>query len=96
MDGVNRPMNYPKVVLFITLSRAKRTGCTLPQGNAPTKRECFSLEGPMGLEPMTPCLKGRCSNQLSYGPGPYALYTNRGALSISAFYASSLQGGLVL
>lgn len=22
----------------------------------------------MGLEPMTPCLKGRCSNQLSYGP----------------------------
>ena len=27
-----------------------------------------NLEGPMGLEPMTPCLKGRCSNQLSYGP----------------------------
>ncbi len=26
------------------------------------------MEGPMGLEPMTPCLKGRCSNQLSYGP----------------------------
>ncbi len=22
----------------------------------------------MGLEPMTPCLKGRCSNQLSYRP----------------------------
>ena len=22
----------------------------------------------MGLEPTTPCLKGRCSNQLSYGP----------------------------
>ena len=27
------------------------------------------LEGPVGLEPTTPCLKGRCSNQLSYGPG---------------------------
>ena len=22
----------------------------------------------MGLEPTTPCLKGRCSNRLSYGP----------------------------
>ena len=28
----------------------------------------FSMEGPVGLEPTTPCLKGRCSNQLSYGP----------------------------
>ena len=26
------------------------------------------LEGPVGLEPTTPCLKGRCSNRLSYGP----------------------------
>ena len=26
------------------------------------------MEGLMGLEPMTPCLKGRCSNQLSYRP----------------------------
>ena len=26
------------------------------------------MEGPVGLEPTTPCLKGRCSNQLSYGP----------------------------
>lgn len=31
--------------------------------------ELNGVEGPMGLEPMTPCLKGRCSNQLSYGPG---------------------------
>ena len=30
--------------------------------------ECFLLEGPVGLEPTTPCLKGRCSNRLSYGP----------------------------
>ena len=28
----------------------------------------FYLEGPVGLEPTTPCLKGRCSNRLSYGP----------------------------
>ncbi len=26
------------------------------------------MVGPVGLEPTTPCLKGRCSNQLSYGP----------------------------
>ena len=26
------------------------------------------LEGPVGLEPTTLCLRGRCSNQLSYGP----------------------------
>jgi hypothetical protein len=27
-----------------------------------------NVEGPVGLEPTTPCLKGRCSNRLSYGP----------------------------
>ena len=26
------------------------------------------MEGSPGLEPGTPCLKGRCSNQLSYEP----------------------------
>ena len=38
------------------------------QENRLTQGESIFLEGPMGLEPMTPCLKGRCSNQLSYGP----------------------------
>ncbi len=34
----------------------------------PKKADSSRLEGPLGLEPRTPCLKGRCSNQLSYGP----------------------------
>ena len=35
----------------------------------------FCLEGPVGLEPTTPCLKGRCSNRLSYGPDAWQLTT---------------------
>ncbi len=36
---------------------------------APASRRGISfVEGPMRLELMTPCLKGRCSNRLSYGP----------------------------
>ncbi len=31
------------------------------------------MEGPVGLEPTTPCLKGRCSNRLSYGPILWAI-----------------------
>lgn len=31
-----------------------------------------TLEGPLGLEPRTRCLKGSCSNQLSYGPVLFA------------------------
>jgi hypothetical protein len=31
------------------------------------------MEGPLGLEPRTRCLKGSCSNQLSYGPNSTAI-----------------------
>ncbi len=34
---------------------------------APKEADFSSMEEPLGLEPRTPCLKGRCSNQLSYG-----------------------------
>jgi hypothetical protein len=34
----------------------------------PTFAEDFSLEGQVGLEPTTFCLRGRRSNQLSYWP----------------------------
>ena len=36
-----------------------------------SKNSCMSLKtlvGPAGLEPATPCLEGRCSIHLSYGP----------------------------
>ena len=42
-----------------------------PKQKTPTGSEnvgVLCMEGPLGLEPRTPCLKGRCSNQLSYGP----------------------------
>jgi hypothetical protein len=43
--------------------------------------ETFLLEGQVGLEPTTPCLKGRCSNRLSYWPGkkltPYIIQIYR-------------------
>ena len=35
---------------------------------APEGANFTNMEGPLGLEPRTPCLKGRCSNRLSYGP----------------------------
>jgi DNA invertase Pin-like site-specific DNA recombinase len=35
---------------------------------APESADFNIVEGPVGLEPTTPCLKGRCSNRLSYGP----------------------------
>jgi DNA invertase Pin-like site-specific DNA recombinase len=38
------------------------------QKTAPERADITRMEGQMGLEPMTPCLKGRCSNQLSYWP----------------------------
>ena len=41
---------------------------TRPIKKSQLSAETFLLEGPVGLEPTTPCLKGRCSNQLSYGP----------------------------
>ena len=34
--------------------------------NNPTQGEVIFMEDQVGLEPTTPCLKGRCSNQLSY------------------------------
>ena len=40
---------------------------------APEEADFSTLEGPVGLEPTTPCLKGRCSNQLSYGPVIFSL-----------------------
>ena len=51
----------------------------------------------MGLEPTTPCLKGRCSNQLSYGPTA-DVYSkkdtiNRGGLSMLMFFMTLWRTG---
>lgn len=40
------------------------------------------MEDQVGLEPTTPCLKGRCSNQLSYGSIAYKDTTLKGNLSM--------------
>ncbi len=68
----------PARVLEYRISRlrvfASQIHCRKPSLNELTKENTpplagvFSLEGPVGLEPTTLCLRGRCSNQLSYGP----------------------------
>src|SRR3989337_3761654 len=35
---------------------------------ASKSRSTTTMVGPEGIEPSTPALRGRCSNQLSYGP----------------------------
>ncbi len=40
----------------------------------PKEAEFTILEGPVRLELTTPCLKGRCSNRLSYGPATVRIY----------------------
>jgi hypothetical protein len=45
--------------------------------------------GPLGLEPRTPGLKGRCSNQLSYRPSLLSLrliFKIEKALTLTTFY----------
>jgi hypothetical protein len=43
-------------------------GALLGLHSQPLMSGRFSTIGPAGLEPATPCLEGRCSIQLSYGP----------------------------
>jgi hypothetical protein len=43
---------------------------------APEGANYTRLEGPVRLELTTPCLRGRCSNQLSYGPATGANITD--------------------
>ena len=54
------PLKNPWQALRAATEKAAREGDSVAEKSI--------LEGLMGLEPMTPCLKGRCSNQLSYRP----------------------------
>ena|SRR5215471_13043687 len=68
------------------------TPCVTPSDFEYFKIGCKLLIGPAGLEPATPCLEGRCSIQLSYGPKP-ALVHQAGKFSTqshAAFLSSKL------
>lgn len=58
-------LSQDKKVYIPEISPIYRYGSTK---KAPEGANSTRLEGPVGLEPTTPCLKGRCSNRLSYGP----------------------------
>ena len=53
----NKKVYTPQITLAYRYAESK---------TAPEEAESIMLEGQVGLEPTTPCLKGRCSNQLSY------------------------------
>lgn len=62
-SGIQLLENKKVYIPEISLVYRYETNKKVPEG---TDYTC--MEGPVGLEPTTPCLKGRCSNQLSYGP----------------------------
>lgn len=56
--GIFHSRNLFRVYVQITKRSNQKT----------TTRVVLRLEGPVRLELTTPCLKGKCSNRLSYGP----------------------------
>ncbi len=77
MDSVSGPMNCRGSRVHVVFTNYADGTISSPK-KCTHRCECVSLEGPMGLEPMTPCLKGRCSNQLSYGPATLCSIQQRG------------------
>lgn len=62
-------MTEPTTCIFCDRQNLRRGFKPVDIPNSkPLFRGVLNLEGPVGLEPTTLCLKGRCSNRLSYGP----------------------------
>ena len=66
--------NEEKEIVYISKQRTRQIWRVLSIVKVLHGGRTFTMEGPVRLELTTPCLKGRCSNRLSYGPVTVRIY----------------------